>query len=442
MSYTIIFKRLFEVHILHDYFLTTADGVSFFNKNEAEKENLITKKLDLDAYDVKNLFEIEPVGSTKQVLSNYKLVTAKTSLGFMVGVQITVENKLGVTLYKPNLKIDDDVNLTFSVKPSASFFKSITNISLRSSLPSIYYFTNKDKQVFDETTVPAYTSLPISNQAIVHEDGRLYEMGALIDFSGTIREAVQYTDGSDANHWVDIDDKRYVNDADRILLPHEFAYRFQLTQNATDVEFVLLDQSDNEIKTITKTNPAEILDSVLLNFVKVDENDNMSDDIPSGFYKLKVRINGGPEIVHSIYLNNDLYDKNYFAIIDIRMDEKDSPFSLIDNEGFLKTRIDAADQKIKHPVFEIRFKNRSTYWRYNKEGDFSPAEVTATSSFLDHEPEKLISQKPKALTAALVPFQNGSSLMLPHPRMPSIKVEKDRIFSEIFINQSNRLLNN
>ncbi len=449
MGDVIIFKRLFEVQILHDYFLTTVDAtptiISFFDKSKMDKDNLIERKLENGLYDIRNLFEIEPVGDTKSILNNYKLVWAKTALGFIVGTEVIVENQAGETLYKPRFEFSNDTNLTFSIKPSVSFFNSVSNISLRPPFPSIYYFTNKDKEEFDEAPQP-YTSLPISNKVNPHQDGLQYEMGALADFGGTIREALQYTDGNDPSHWEDITDKRFISNADRVLLPHNFNYTFKKEQNITQVEFVLEDESNTELKTIS-LGGIEVLERVHLNFTKVDENNENSDLIPAGRYNLKVKAGGGPEVVHSINLNSTIYDKNHFAIIDIRFDEQNSPYSLLDAGNFLKTRINALDEKITHPVFEIRFKNRRTYWRYNKDGGFSDADANNTSDFLKREPElaitpeKLISADPRGLTETLAPFINGTTLMLPHP-VPSIKIEKERIFSEIFINQSNRLLNN
>jgi hypothetical protein len=58
------------------------------------------------------------------------------------------------------------------------------------------------------------------------------------------------------------------------------------------------------------------------------------------------------------------------------------------------------------------------------------------------ENEKLVSIKPKALTETLVPFISGTILLLPQPNTSSLRVGKEKIYSEIFINPSNRLLNN
>ncbi|MBP0904196.1 hypothetical protein ACFSKN_08055 [Mariniflexile gromovii] len=438
-----VFKRLFEIQILHDYFLTAVDGVSFFDNNEVFKKDLLVKKLSNYLYDVNTIFEIEAVGNTKLRLSENKLIFKKTALGFIVGTEVDVVDQAGEIRYKPMYVPKSDTNLTFALKAHIPFFKSITNTSFKPAFPAIFYFTNKGKIEFDETTIPPYKSLPIATPANTHQNGLTYEMGAIVNFGGTIRQALQSTDGSDPTHWEDMDDKRFMTDADRILLPQNFQFVLKKDLNITQLDAVLEDLTSNPIKVINKTSLTPI-EHVLFNFTKVDENNPNSADIPSGYYLLKIKLNGGLEVSHSIYLNNDIYSKDYLGIIDIRFDELNSPFSILDATGLLKTKIDVANNKVLHPIFELRLKNRKTYWRYTKNSDFSVSELVATSSHLQAQPqpEVLVSIKPKALTETLVPFQNGTSLILPHPKIASLKVERDKIFSEININQSNRLLSN
>jgi hypothetical protein len=316
----------------------------------------------------------------------------------------------------------------------------MTNLSLRPPLPARYYFTNKEKDEFDEGTVPNYTSLPLSKAALSHQAGMLHEMGAIADFAGTIREAVQQTDGTDASHWETISDKRFVTKADLVLLPHEFNFPISKEAGITQATFVLEDAGGTVIKTIARTG-TNAFENILLNFTRVDETDETSDAIADGHYTLKVKLGSGPEIAYTVHLNDLIYNKDILGVLEIRADELNSPFSLLDAAGFLKTRINALNEKIPHPIFEVRFKNRKTYWRYNQGKDFTAAEIAATAVHLQHQPAKLVSIKPKSLTATLVPFVNGVSLMLPHPKLTTIKVEGDKIFSEIYINQSNRLLN-
>jgi len=437
----IVFKRLFEVQILHDYFLTETDGSSFFGKNKAEKSAQIQEKLIHGLYDIRKYFSIRPTDKTKRRLSEYKILWFPTALGFLVGMEVSVENQAGAVFYKPKIEIDPDLRLSFSVQPKLPFFEAITSLSFQPALPSKFYFTNKDKEEFDENAVPNYTSLSLAKKVRVHQPGSQYEMGNLVDFAGTVKEALQKTDGNTAAHWENAEDKRFITEADRLLLPRRFAYTLKKEDGITDLTAKLEDPLGNEVKTLNLSS-ADPLVNPVLRFEKVDDTDENSAEIAKGDYKLKITVGGTPEITYEVLLDDDLYSADGKGIVDIRADELDSPFSLLDAAGFLKTRIDAANVKTPHPVFELRFKNRRTYWRYRKEGDFSPAEITATAAHLDHRPERLISKKPKALTETLVPFINGAALVLPHPRYPSVRVEGDKIYSEIYIHQSNRLLNN
>lgn len=437
-----LFKRLAEVQIIHDYFLTLADGASFFEKNREEKQLLLEQRMTRGSLAAHAMFDILPDQVTQDRIREYKLVFARTPLGFVIAAEVEEETDAGETRYRPTFPIPPDVAFSFCLKSKLADFRSLTNVGLASPFPAIFYFTNKDKQEFVETTLPPHTSLPISLGAPPAQGSMTYEMGSLLDFGGIIREATRNTLGSNPSNWEDMPDRKFVSLADNILLPHSFAYKFRPDQAPVQVKIILEDLSNNEVKTINKSG-SEPLDSVSLNFVKVDENDETSADIPSGPYNLKVSLNGTPEIVHPVLLNDRLYQRECFGIIDIRMDEENSPFSLLDTNGFLQAKIDAAAQHIPHPVFEIRLENRRTYWRYHKEMDFTVDEINATSGHLDATgPRLLITKKPKELTETLVPFQNGSTLLLPHPARPNIRVEQDRIYSEIYINQSNGLLKN
>ncbi len=438
-----VFKKIFEVHVLHDYFLTTTDGTSFFERNEIEKKGVLSSKLTHGIYNSSHIFTIRPLEKTKARMNEYGFVMAQTPLGFVVGIEVNTSDLGGATVYKPKLKVPTSIQLSFSIATRFSFFNTITNIGFESVFPAIHYFTNKGRQELDEATVPAYKSLQLTDTHREHQPGMHHEMGALINFGGTYREALQKTDGTDPAHWEDIENRRVVSKADRILLPNNFAFSFKEEDAITDADFVLEDAANTVVKTIAKSTGTSLV-TVPLNFSKVDENDPNSPVIPTGFYTLKVRANGGPEISYPIYLNDTAYNKELFGIIELRFDEPAGPYSLLDAAGFLKTRITAAGEVVPHPVFELRLKNRSTYWRYHSESVFSAGDIANTNAHLapaSPANEKLVSIRPKRLTEALVPFVNGVDQVLPHPETSSLRVEKEKIYSEIFINQSNRLLN-
>ena len=391
----IIFKRLFEVQILHDYFLTETDGSSFFGKNKAEKSTQIREKLIHNLYDTRKYFAIGPTEDTKRRMSEFKMIWSPTALGFIVGMEVTVENQAGDELYKPKTEFDTKLQLSFSLQPRLPFYEAITNLSFHPPLPAKFYFTNKDKEEFDENAVPNYTSLSLAKKVRTHQSGSEYEMGDLVDFAGVVKEALQKTDGNTPAHWENTEDKRFITEADRLLLPHKFAYTLKKEDGTTDLTAKLEDPLGTEVKTVNLSS-ADPLVNPVLSFIKMDDADENSAEIASGDYKLKITVGGAAEITYEILLDDDLYNTDGKGIVDIRADEPDSPFSLLDAAGFLKSRIDAANVKTPHPVFELRFKNRRTYWRYRKEGDFSPAEIAATAAHLDHQPERLISKKTKS----------------------------------------------
>ena len=361
-----------------------------------------------------------------------------TSIGFIIGVEVSVENVAGETVYKPSRTLPQDLKLDFLMEAINPVFQALSNLSLRSKLPSTYYFTNKDKEVLTDGTPALNPWLPLSRKVRSHQNGIQYEMGALADFGGNIKRAIQYTDGSDPSHWQNETDKRLVSEADKTLLPKLIKYP---VQSGINVLKAVLEDGSGIIKSINKSvnSNTSHLD---LNFSVVDETSTSAQRIDKGSYALKITENSNPEIEYQVYLDDDLYNKYLFGTINIDLSETGSPFSLLDTNGFIQTRIDATDSKISHPIFELRFANRMTYWRYQKKNGFSASDITATAPHLKEEGDKLVSLKPKGLTETLVPFFNGTPKILPPPEIPSIKVENDRIFSEIFINQSNRLLNN
>ena len=435
-----IFKRLAEVQILHDYFLTMADGVSFFERNKDEKKLLLEKRIMSGMYSGASLFEMAPLRGTKERMRENKILFAATPIGFILGAEVDEVPDAGEIRYRPVAQITAGTILSFFLKPKLPYFKSFTNTSLTSPYPAGYYFTNKDKQELTETTVPPQTSLPLTNAAPAPVTGASYEMGTVLNFGGTLRQALQKTDGTNPAHWEDVVDRRFITDADKILLPHNFLYRFTGDQLVTHAEITLEDPGNTIIKKIVKDS-VEPMEAIYLNFTKVDENDQASAEIPSGIYTLKVKRNGSPETTQTVYLGEEEYSSDYFGLVQLRFDEQNSPFSLIDAQGFLKTKVDAATQKVSHPVFEIRLQNRRSFWRYHKTSDFSTDEINATSAHLEASgTHLLIAKKPKGLTAGLIPFRNGTDLMLPHPKTPNIRVEQDKIYSDIFINQSNTLL--
>ena len=76
---TSLYTRLFEVRLLHHYWLdegaTVFDQISPAAKRDAR----------LLGYDVRPLFDVRPTAATEKGLSAYRCVYRTTALGFIVG---------------------------------------------------------------------------------------------------------------------------------------------------------------------------------------------------------------------------------------------------------------------------------------------------------------------------------------------------------------------
>ena len=171
-------------------------------------------------------------------------------------------------------------------------------------------------------------------------------------------------------------------------------------------------------------------------------NSNDKKPIPTGQYSLEINTDTGFSSQKKVYLNDELYQKNYIGIIDIGLNDLHPDYALLDGQGQLKTRL-LNGNKVPHPKFEIRFQSRNTFWRYIKQNDFDASEITGTSAFLNQISNKvLISKVPKKLSHSLAPFENGGTTVLPMPKLNSLKFSKDKIYSDIYISRTNKIITN
>lgn len=125
---SVTYKTLFELSILHGYFLNS--GETDFKDLVEDKQ----KKL-LKDYSYENFIEIVPSEETSKLLRNKRSLLSKKSEKINVGVPISNSD--------PTLTFIDfelDKNLVFIIKISDSYFENYTDINL--SPNRIFYFTN------------------------------------------------------------------------------------------------------------------------------------------------------------------------------------------------------------------------------------------------------------------------------------------------------------
>lgn len=127
-SNSVIFKTLFELSVLHGYFLNS--GETEYVDLDEDKQKKIVKTYSFDSF-----IEIIPSYETNQFLKNRRSIFSKKSDKIMVGVPISNSDP---TL--PFIDIALDAELVFLIKLKDTYFENYTDISFTSN--RIFYFSN------------------------------------------------------------------------------------------------------------------------------------------------------------------------------------------------------------------------------------------------------------------------------------------------------------
>lgn len=126
MSFAATYQLLFEVTLLHNYFLNNGEE-TFASMTNANKEKML-QSFNTDAFTA-----ITPTLETNIVLKNYKMIFKKTKTGF--GVYVKVKDELD-----PFIKVPVDLNLKFLIKINDYQFENYTNLDF--ALTQAYLFSN------------------------------------------------------------------------------------------------------------------------------------------------------------------------------------------------------------------------------------------------------------------------------------------------------------
>ncbi len=130
MTFSIKYKPLFKVDILHNYFLNLGLN-EFAAMTDSEKSK------QLDSYEISSFVNILPTPRTQQKINGHNLVFKITNNGFTVWSKVTGNND-----NIPFISLDDELSFTFLVQLKDSTFYNYTNLKLESA-GKLYYFSNQ-----------------------------------------------------------------------------------------------------------------------------------------------------------------------------------------------------------------------------------------------------------------------------------------------------------
>lgn len=426
MGFSIQYKRLFEVRILHGYFLDMGSEKNFFELDEGLSSEAAFKKAALRRYDLSNAeLEVMPTESCQKILNNHGMVFRVTPTGFFVGVKVKEEQQSGNTVHRPVIELDNGLTFQFRIKLKNRNWSNFSSVRMRPNVPSCFYLTNHQS-----TNQLGPPSLALDAGVRYF---RYYEMGErVIDSSNNLFEAIRGVPSSepllDGFYWRAIEDYRYISYQDQRLLPSRFTYRFITDdgQGVSNASFVLSDSSNPNIAQIDTTAGTPIQEYAL---------DWRRQEIPSGDYTLSVESSGGYQDEKAITIDDDLYGQDQLALVSIAHQEGlPNDLKLLEDDGTLHRVGDAA----QHPVFEVRVKARHTYWRYI----LHPLQGNSNllpGGDIEEVDGRLVTTGPRPLTISGSKVSDANDVLLPSPSNLHVTASRQdsgqKYYSDIFLEQ-------
>ena len=473
MSFQITYRRLFTVEIDHGYRLNEGDRV--FESFNAEDQ---TRRLR--TYNIHDDLVISPTPETLRAFAQRKMVFRTTPRGFFVGVELSETTLLNEALEKPAIPFDEPLVFAFSVHLKNAQFFNITNLRMRNQGNQLYYFSNqakndKEDQRFLSVPVAAFdadepyqsgdlrvddsdnptelfeairkidgTGSPLNaddwrpvSPAPSHE-ARNYQKGEAAVLGGTLYIANKDTGSTPpGGDWDEIPfAHQYVTFLDRIVhRPARFDIPVTTAASTATLELYKPGSTEPVFKQVETVEP---------NITTFKAN---LPTVAPGQYVFELKEGdttkgaGGPVIDTTIsnlfYLDQSLYESRAFGVIEIMHDPAVGP----DAVRLLNDDDTVFDPKL---VYNIRFRHRSTFWRYIFNSDQDPAKITLTPDPLvvgADEVRRFKTDDMQPLTRASIqikkfkdPMEDGEDL-LPNPEPSTIKLQKptEEIFSEIYL---------
>ncbi len=336
MSISITYNILFEVRILHHFFLNKGEK-GYDTMSLAEKASMML------GYDAREISEIVPTEECSKILRAHNCIFKFTSTGIIVGLRAESDG-LQPPKFKPFMTLADDLKFTFLVKLRDTDFMNYTALPFTGNSGQLFTFQNTIAG--GSKKFPALSAIPP-----VYEAAKEYLPGDMLSDNPNnqtkLFTALQKTNQvtSTDGEWMtetsaDNLPLQYVNVNDRHpLVRGIFSYQVK----DAGVEPVAT------VKTatgITVTPKVTIL-SGDFRTIQVDMR-----EFPEGFYTMHIE-SAAPVYSDDVSFYLLQQRENPFGIIQLNVKSDDVTFNMLDPLGFMLS-----------PAYELRFRNRSSRWRY------------------------------------------------------------------------------
>ena len=430
----IIYKPLVEILLLHEFYLTESEGNTIFDKTlQADKINYLINNYNESDIHITDGLSFNPTNLSKSLLRNQHLHISPTYSGFRVSIDVT-EQKLpdGSIVYQPKINLPEDLNINILLTKKDNYLDRFSNSRLQRNIPALYYFSNED--VLGAKTTPS-----LSNAISAYDASYAYEMGELAFKDNQVK---QFTSDGSANPWIAVTDNGYVNENDRMLVPLQFNFSFDVSDNINQADFTLKDDTGATIKTINASNSTAALQVVTLDFSNLPQPPLTIADVNSpAVYTLAISgSNGYSKQFKIIFADEATSLLQSWALVNIKPRVQTAGFNLIADDGYLVTRTSAAGVLTEAPVFEIRIKSRLAYWCYrSNNSSYNLKTSITTQDFLSNSNGVLKTKKPRTTTYGPTLFTTDGSTFqnLPNPNYEALLMKDGgQFYKDVLVGQS------
>lgn len=336
MSVTISYSILFEVRILHHFFLNRGEA-DYEKMTEEEKSRVMLY------YDVRDIFDIVPTDECKQILDSHQCLFKTTSQGLLVGLRAKPDGQDPLK-FKPFKDPSADVRFTFLLTLRDHEFLNYTALPLSGNDGRVYVFRNAGEgqpRIFPGLSV---TPPQFDNTAE-------YMPGAIL--SNNVNNPTEIyvarlktTNGTaTASDWL----KEKKADGYAMAFANEND-RHRLVQGR--LTYIVKTAGVEPVATITNEAGVVVTPKVTL--------------VPGDFSTIQLDLRGFPEGFYSMHLESlaPAYTDDItfylvqsrtvpFGIMELHVKSDAAAYDMLDAQGFMLS-----------PAYELRFRNRATNWRY------------------------------------------------------------------------------
>ena len=430
-----IYKILFEVKVLHEYYLTNPKGDNIFDlDNQADRLNFLLDRLDKDALTVGNDIRFELPAALEQLFKDHHLRLLSSYSGCKVGIEVTASQLPdGTTVYTPKIPLPADFPISILISVRNPVFHTITNTRISSPLPAAYYFSN-------ESVMGALNFPALSSKVADYTAGYAYEQGETATFAPNSVKSY-YTEYNAVTHayddkWLTLHGTDYVNENDRCLLPLRFNYLFPTGTNVTQATFTLKNNGGTVVNSFQSQNPAG-LQAVAINYADLSLQTITQAAGNNIKYLLEVNGDNGYARQHTLVFTDwPQTGMGNWGMLHMKPRVTNAAFNLLDDQGYLITRRPPVGNINDPPLMELRIRSRLTYWRYTNSQRLKFDSTNYPDELLNYQDGVLISKSPRRTTYRATYFQkpDNSYYFLPNPESyGSLRSENQQLFTDIML---------